>query len=111
MNQLLDEIKSRKLCENFQLRGLTLAYRAKGSGAISDELLRNYAAKYQHEAAYQAAEVYAYSGDSDRAFQWLERAYAQRDGGLLFIKTDPFMRNIVNDPRFKAFPKKMQLPV
>ena len=35
-------------------------------------------------AAYNVAEVYAYRGDKGRAFEWLERARRQRDGGLGF---------------------------
>ena len=39
---------------------------------------------FAETAAYQIAEVYAYRGDKDRAFEWLERARRQRDAGLGF---------------------------
>ena len=45
-------------------------------------------------AAYQIAEVYAYRGEVDRAFEWLERAYAQRDSGLSQIKGDPHFKRL-----------------
>jgi len=54
-------------------------------------------------AAYQIAEVHAYRGDKDRAFEWLERARRQRDGGLNFLRTDPFLANLHGDPRWNAF--------
>jgi tetratricopeptide (TPR) repeat protein len=41
-------------------------------------------------AAYQIAEVHAYRGEKDQAFEWLERARQQRDPGLQGTKTDPF---------------------
>jgi tetratricopeptide (TPR) repeat protein len=51
---------------------------AKESQAALDELI----AKYAHDSAYQIAEVYAWRGESNKAFEWLERAYVQHDGGL-----------------------------
>jgi len=44
------------------------------------------------------------------AFQWLERAYAQRDLSLNLIKGDPLLHKLEADPRYKAFLRKMNLP-
>jgi hypothetical protein len=38
--------------------------------------------------AYQIAEVYVYRGEIDKAFDWMDRAYQQRDRGLLVVKSD-----------------------
>jgi hypothetical protein len=46
------------------------------------------------------AEVYAYRGESDKSFEWLERAYEQRDAGVSLVKTDPLMKNLRHDPRY-----------
>ena len=43
-------------------------------------------------------------------FEWLELAYDERDGGLPDIKGDRMFRTLVNDPRYKAFLRKMKLP-
>jgi adenylate cyclase len=59
--------------------------------------------------AYQIAEVYAYRGDKDRAFEWLERARRQRDGSLGFMRCDPFIANLHEDPRWDVFLRKMGL--
>ena len=40
-------------------------------------------------AAFQIAEIHAWRGEKDQAFAWLDRAYAQRDGGLTRVKSDP----------------------
>jgi len=61
-------------------------------------------------AAYQIAEIYAWRGEPDKAFEWLERALVQRDGGLSFIKIDPLMASLRNDPRYAALLEKMRLP-
>jgi hypothetical protein len=49
-------------------------------------------------------------GEADLAFEWLERAYAQRDGGLLDIKGSRFLRGLAGDPRYEAFLRKLKLP-
>jgi TolB-like protein/Flp pilus assembly protein TadD len=60
-------------------------------------------------AAYQIAEVYAYRGEKDRAFEWLERARQQRDPGLLSLRIDPFLANLHGDSRWIAFVRTMGL--
>jgi hypothetical protein len=67
-------------------------------------------AGFSQGAAYQIAEVYAWRGEPDKAFEWLERAYAQNDGGLTFIKADPLMKPLQPDPRFAIFLRKLGLP-
>ncbi|MFQ5629492.1 MAG: serine/threonine-protein kinase [bacterium] len=60
--------------------------------------------------AYQIVHVYAYRGETDMAFEWLEPAYQERDPGVASIGASPLVRNIKKDPRFAAFMKKMKLP-
>ncbi len=43
------------------------------------------------------------------AFQWLERAYEQNDGGLTEVKVDPVLASLRTDPRYHAFLVKMKL--
>ena len=62
------------------------------------------------DIAYQVARVHAWRGERERAFEWLDRAYARHDLGLRLVKVDPFLRNLHIDPRFTAFLKKMNLP-
>ncbi|MEY2480742.1 MAG: hypothetical protein QOI04_1669 [Verrucomicrobiota bacterium] len=64
---------------------------------------------FAETAAYQIAEVYAYRGDRDKAFEWLERARRQRDPGLAGLRKDPFLPNLRADPRWSAFLRKMGL--
>lgn len=93
----------------FHSQGLALAYHALGRKKESDRALAELVSTYQSTAAFQIAEVYAFRGDRDNAFKWLERAYVQRDGGLAFIKGDPLLAKIEHDPRLAAFLKKMRL--
>jgi adenylate cyclase len=58
-------------------------------------------------AGFQIAEVYAYRGEKDRAFEWLERAFQQRDPGLGGLQIDPFLANLRGDSRWDVFLHKM----
>ena len=61
-------------------------------------------------AAYQIAEIHAYRGDLDRAFEWLARARKQRDSGLIELELDPLYASLHSDPRWAAFRKELGLP-
>jgi len=94
----------------FRLQGQALAYHALGRKKEADAALAELIAKYHAEAAFQIAEVYAFRREADPAFEWLERAYAQRDSGLAEMKGDPLLKSLERDPRYAAFLKKMRLP-
>jgi TolB-like protein/DNA-binding winged helix-turn-helix (wHTH) protein len=94
----------------FRLQHYAIAYHAFGREKESDAALRELIAKYDRVAAFQIAQVYAFRNQSDRAFEWLERAYAQRDGGLVETKVNPLLKSLHNDPRYAAFLKKIHLP-
>jgi adenylate cyclase len=75
----------------------------------SDAALAQLTANESETAAYQIAEVYAYRGDKDRAFEWLERARRQRDPGLASLRKDPLLPNLHDDPRWNVFLHTMGL--
>jgi serine/threonine protein kinase/TolB-like protein/lipoprotein NlpI len=89
--------------------GLALAYHAAGKKKEADAAVTEYIEKYQNEWAYQIAEIYAYRAERDKAFEWLERAYIQRDSGLAEMKGDPLLRSLERDPRYVTFLQKMKL--
>ncbi len=95
----------------FRLQGRAMAYHALGNKKESDAALQELIARFHAESAYQVAEAYAFRGEADRAFEWLNKAYAQHDGGLPFLRGDPMLRNIEHDPRYAAMLKKMRLPL
>ena len=87
-----------------------IAYYALGRKKEADAALSELVTKYHVGGAYQIAEAYAFRNQPDKAFEWLDRAYTQHDGGLIFTKVDPLLENLHNDPRFTAFLKKLNLP-
>jgi tetratricopeptide (TPR) repeat protein len=90
--------------------GIAMAEHTLGHPRESQAALDELIAKYAHDTAYQIAEVYAWRGEVDKAFEWLERAYVQHDGGLGLIKTDPVLKPLWTDARFAAMLKKVGLP-
>jgi TolB-like protein/DNA-binding winged helix-turn-helix (wHTH) protein len=91
--------------------GRALAYHALGREQDSNAALAALIAKYYTLAPYQIAQVYAYRGQSDKSFEWLERAYKQRDPGLPEIKSNPLFKSLRNDSRYRELLKKMHLPI
>ena len=87
-----------------------LAYHALGREKESDAALRELIAKYQAISTYNIAVIYAFRNQSDEAFEWLDRAYAEHNDGLIQTKIDPLLKSLHNDPRFAAFLKKLNLP-
>jgi TolB-like protein/lipopolysaccharide biosynthesis regulator YciM len=96
--------------EGGQLAGLAMAYHALDRKVESDAALARIVGEQADLLAFEIAEVYAFRGEVDEAFHWLERAYAQKDSALIYIKGDLPLKNLEGDPRYKAFLKKMNLP-
>jgi TolB-like protein/Tfp pilus assembly protein PilF len=57
--------------------------------------------------AYNIGSVYAGLGEKDKAFEWLNKAYEERAGQMIWIKVDPWIKNLRSDPRYKELLKKM----
>jgi TolB-like protein/Flp pilus assembly protein TadD len=94
----------------YGLAGVAMAEHSLGHARESQAALDDAIAKYAKGGAYQIAEVYAWRGEKDKAFEWLERALAQRDGGVAFMQTDPLVASLKGDARYQAFLEKMGLP-
>ena len=84
---------------------------ALGRQVEADEALNAQIAQFADTgASYYVALTYAYRGDRDLALQWLEHAYDKKDHDLVQMLGEPLFKNLVDDPRFKAFLRKMNLP-
>jgi TolB-like protein len=107
--QALAEAK-RETDPMIRLQALAIVYHALGRKAESDAALKELIAKGADREAFQIASVYAYRGERDPAFQWLDRAHDQRDPNLFLLLKNPFLSDLEHDPRYKAFLKKVNLP-
>jgi TolB-like protein/DNA-binding winged helix-turn-helix (wHTH) protein/Tfp pilus assembly protein PilF len=87
-----------------------ITYYALGRKKEADAALRQLVSKYHTQNAYLIAQVYAFRNQSDEAFEWLDRAYVQRDDDLIVTKVDPFLKKLHPDQRYTALLKKLNLP-
>jgi serine/threonine protein kinase/tetratricopeptide (TPR) repeat protein len=93
------------------LAGAAMADHDLGRAKDSQEALDELIAKHAHNSAYRIAEVYAWRGERDKAFEWLDRAYSQLDGVLAELKFDPLLSKLRGDARYAAMLKRLNLPV
>jgi TolB-like protein len=89
---------------------LALAYYARGDRAAADAALADMVANDRDLLAYQIAEVYAWRGETDKAFEWLQISYDNHDTGLLSLLVDPLVRGLRGDARYKGMLEKIGLP-
>src|SRR4029077_10109131 len=94
----------------FLLTSLAMLEHAQGHARESQLALDQAIHTSSPFRASHIAAVYAWQGDKDKAFEWLDRAYRQQDGGLTAIKYDPLLDNLRSDPRYRALLRKMNLP-
>ncbi len=94
-----------------RLLGIALAENDLGHAAESNRALEELTSKFAPAYPHGIAQVYAWRGDGDRAFEWLERAWRERDPQVARLKFDPLLRKIRGDPRYTALLRKMNLPV
>jgi Flp pilus assembly protein TadD len=107
-NAALLEMQQERADEE-QLEGLAIVYYALGRRADSDAALTRLINEHADAAAYGIAEAYAFRAKADEAMHWLERAYAQKDPYLVYLKAELPQKSLAADPRFKAFLRKMNL--
>jgi TolB-like protein/tetratricopeptide (TPR) repeat protein len=93
-----------------QLEGSAMVHFAAGRKSESDAALAEAIRHNGTSWPSEIARVYAFRGEKDRAFAWLNRAFDLRDEDLYVIKGDPLLKNIEGDARYVAFLKKMNLP-
>jgi tetratricopeptide (TPR) repeat protein len=93
--------------EGWRMIGLPLAYCALGRKADADAAFAALIAKDAKDAPYNIATDYAYCGEADQAFAWLDKAVAYQDPGLSFIVNENLFDKIRHDPRWLPFLRKL----
>jgi TolB-like protein/Tfp pilus assembly protein PilF len=89
--------------------GTLIAFYALGRTEEADARLPGFIEQNQGDSAFQIAQIYGFRGDDDKVFEWLDRAYVQRDGGLPEMMFDPYLRKYWDDPRWESILKKAGL--
>jgi TolB-like protein/Tfp pilus assembly protein PilF len=90
--------------------GKALAYFALRRKPDADAAIADLETRFGGSDAYDVAEVHAYRGETSAAFDWLDRAYEQRDRNVTTVNSDPLMATLRRDSRLKALLQKLKLP-
>jgi TolB-like protein/Flp pilus assembly protein TadD len=96
--------------ERLRSRGLVNVFHALNRHSESDAALAWMTREHANDDAFGIAQAHAFRRELNEAFEWLDRAYAQKDVELYHIKGDPLLKNLENDPRYQAFLRMMKLP-
>jgi serine/threonine-protein kinase len=96
--------------EQFRTTGMAMAEYTRGNEAASRALLAKMERDFPIGFAYQIAQIYAWRGEKDKAFAWLERCFPLHDAGLVRLPFDPAMDPLRDDQRFAALVAKMGFP-
>lgn len=88
---------------------LAVAHYVRGNREAADAALADLIANAREGFAYQIAEVYALRGEKDKAFEWLQSAFNDRDAGMLGLLVDPLLRGLRDDARYKNLLAKVGL--
>jgi TolB-like protein/DNA-binding winged helix-turn-helix (wHTH) protein/Tfp pilus assembly protein PilF len=91
---------------------LATAYARSGNKEEAEKLLADLISesKKQYVSPYYFALVYVGLGRRDKAIDLLEKAYADRSNGLVFLKVEPALDDLRSDPRFVALQQKLDFP-
>jgi len=96
--------------EGYRRFELAVAQFVRGDRQAADAALANLMAKAREGFAYQIAQVYAVRGEKDKAFDWLQISFDDRDAGMLGLLVDPLLRSLRDDARYKNLLAKLGLP-
>jgi len=73
--------------------------------------LQKFIAKDAGNGPFQVAAVYGLRKEPDKMFEWLDRAYSERDSGLTQLLVTPFLLKYQSDPRFTSLCQKLKVPL
>jgi tetratricopeptide (TPR) repeat protein len=102
----LAEIQQER-ADQWRLPALSVAYHALGRKTESDAALDELIRKYGTINAEAAAAVFAFRGEADRAFEWLDKAADNQEPGLTPIAAYPWYASIHSDPRWLPFLRRI----
>ncbi len=93
------------------IAGLLDAYATSGKDGYWRWLLDNVTeyAQQEYVSPITFANLHAQLGEEDQAFEWLEKAYEERQGWLIFLKSEPLFDPLRDDPRFTDLLRRMNL--
>jgi len=89
---------------------LGLAYASAGRRVEALRIVQTLTKPGSHPDGRTIALIYFALGDEDRGFQWLTRAFDERQLLVRFAKFEPVFDSVRSDPRFQALVARLKIP-
>jgi len=89
--------------------GMALVYFTLGNEANAQAFIDEFLDSYAQEYPVSVAAIYAWRGENDAAFEWMERGLEQRSADVVYILSAPLLIKLRNDPRYSVFVEKLGL--
>lgn len=94
--------------ESLRLAIIAMASFDLGLKEASDDAIAALQESHGDDSAFNIATAYAWCGESDEAFAWLDQAVVHGQS-VYGLKTDPFLRGLTDDPRWDALLTRLGL--
>ena len=86
---------------------LALIYHALGDKEQADTTLAKVIELDEEVAAFDIGYIYAMRGETDKAFEWLDKAIEYKDGGLGYVLLHPYLQSLHSDPRWMVLLERL----
>jgi TolB-like protein len=90
-----------------RLSTLAMIHHSLGHKAEADRALQEAVARFGNELPLEVAWTFAYRGQIERAFEWLDKAIAAQEAGIAESVLYPFFDNLHGDPRWLPVLRKL----
>ena len=94
----------------FRLTGEAIVAARTGDATAAERTMARLKQLYGANPSYQYGQINTQLGDADGAFDELDNAIQVKDAGLIYLKADPFLDPIRNDPRYTALLRRLNFP-
>jgi len=93
------------------LAALGHVYASSGNTSAARNILDTLFAlnKKEHVSPFFIALVYAGLNDKEKALEWLQKSYEEKSGSVRYLKMEPRLQNLRNEPRYTELMKKIGL--
>ncbi|MDP3069479.1 MAG: TIR domain-containing protein [Opitutaceae bacterium] len=96
--------------ESYRLFSRGLVLLGRKNRAAADHVIRELSEKHGETMNNYIAELFAFAGETDHAFEWLERARVRRETAMVWLRATPAFRPLHPDPRWTALLRKLGMP-
>jgi len=86
---------------------ITLVDQRNSNPMAADRALKEFIGRHERYSPYLVASLYAFRGDANASFAWLDRAARIRDLGAIDFLQSPFFIRFQSDPRYRAFGERL----